>query len=216
MIRSKEEWRKIRELVEKGLSLNRAAKQFGIDYANLQKRSAIEGWRLTYRGRPRGREYADEVWRAEKAQEQAQREAQQAELLMEARTVIFDTKKAEMVAQKVLAQHSSQMKVALSELVVQTAEELRSKEIKPKDRAMAIDALKRVSERLYGWDLERELAELAGKKQANGAINLRLIAMTPLELRELGEPKGRGAVESSVEVVGELVKEAEGANRNEG
>jgi hypothetical protein len=163
-------------------------------------------------------EYADERRLAEKAQEQAQREAQQAELLVEARTVIFDTKKAEMVAQKVLAQHSSQMKVALSELVVQTAEELRSKEIKPKDRAMAVDALKRVSERLYWWDLERqlELAELAEKKQANGAINLRLISLTPLELRELGEPKGRGAVESSVEVVGELVKEADGANWNEG
>lgn len=214
MIRSIEEWRKIREVVEKGLSLNRAAKQFGIDYANLQKRSAIEGWRLTYRGRPRGREYADEAWRAEKAQEQAQREAQQAELLVEARTVIFDTKKAELVAEKVLAQHSSQMKVALSELVVETAEELRSEGIKPKDKALAVDALKRVSERLYGWDLERELARMESK----GAINLTLIATAPGELRTLGwPPEGdrqegvKAGVEKDSQGMGVLVEEPEQA-----
>lgn len=39
-------------------------------------------------------EYADERRLAEMAKEQAQRDAQQVELLVEARTVIFDTKKA--------------------------------------------------------------------------------------------------------------------------
>ena len=43
------------------------------------------------------------------AKEQARRDAQQAELLLEARVAVFDTKKAELVAQKILAQHSTMM-----------------------------------------------------------------------------------------------------------
>ena len=60
------------------------------------------------------------------AKEQARRDTQQAELLLGARVAVIDTKKAQLVAQKILAQHSTKMKVALSELVVQMAEDLRS------------------------------------------------------------------------------------------
>jgi hypothetical protein len=61
--------------------------------------------------------------------------------------VVFDTKKAELVAQKILAQHSTRMKAAFSELVLQTVEDLRSPEVRPKDRAMAMVALKTVCDR---------------------------------------------------------------------
>ena len=43
------------------------------------------------------------------AKEQARRDTQQAELLLEARVAVIDTKKAQPVAQKILAQHSTMM-----------------------------------------------------------------------------------------------------------
>jgi hypothetical protein len=78
----------------------------------------------------------------------------QAELLVEAREVILDTKKAELVAKKILAAHSTQLKVALSELALSTATELRSAGVKPKDKALALAALRSVGTQLYGWDKE--------------------------------------------------------------
>ena len=113
----------------------------------------------------------DGTRRVEMAKEQAGRDAQQAELLVEARVALFDTKKAELVAQKILAQHSTKMKVALSELVVQTAEDLRSSEVRPRDRAMAMVALKTVCDRLFGWDREPdiqrvEMARTSGHSRA--------------------------------------------------
>ena len=192
MIRSIEEWRKIRALVEKGLSLNQAAKQFGLSFSHLQRRAAVEGWKLTYthgRGRPRTMDYPDGRRRAEMAREQAERDAQQAELLVEARVAVFDTTKAELVTQKILAQHSIRMKVALSELVVQTTEDLRSAEVRPKDRALAMVALKTVSDRLYGWDREPDIAKMQQAISPLGpAINLALINTTPEQLRALGDP----------------------------
>lgn len=123
------------------------------------------------------------------AREQAERDAQQAELLVEARVAVFDTKKAELMTQKILAQHSTRMKVALSELVVQTTEDLRSAEIRPKDRALAMVALKTVSERLYGWDREPDIAKMQQAISPLGpAINLALINTRPEELRALGGP----------------------------
>ena len=168
MIRPIEEWRKIRALVEKGLSLKKAAKQFGLSYSHLQRRAAVEGWKLVYRGRPPGTDYPDGTRRAEMAKEQARRDAQQAELLVEARVAVFDTKKAELVAQKILAQHSTMMKVALSELVVQTAEDLRSGEIKPKDKALAMVALKTVCDRLFGWADELEIQSMKLARTSEG------------------------------------------------
>ena len=58
------------------------------------------------------------------------------------------------MAQKILAQHSTMTKMALSELVLQTAEDLPSPEVRPKDRALAMVALKTVCDRLFGWDRE--------------------------------------------------------------
>jgi len=187
MIRPIEEWRKIRALVEKGLSLNKAAKQFALSYSHLQRRAAAEDWKLHYRGRPRTLDYPDGTRRVQMAREQTRRDAQEAELLLEARVAVFDIKKAELVAQRILAQHSIKMKVALSELVLQTAEDLRSPEVRPKDRALAMVALKTVCDRLFGWDREPEaqsmkLARTSGDDVPTAAINLALINTTPEQL----------------------------------
>jgi Psq-like protein len=161
--RSTEFWRKIRALVEKGLSLNQASKEFGVSYSHLRDRAAVEGWKLTYthgRGAPRTLDYPDGTRRVEMAKEQARRDTQQAELLLEARVAVIDTKKAELVAQKILAQHSTMMKMALSELVLETIEDLRSPEVRPKDRALAMVALKTVCDRLFGWDREPDIQRM--------------------------------------------------------
>jgi len=59
----------------------------------------------------------------------------------------------------------------LSELVVQTAEDLRSPEVRPKDRTLAMVNLKPVSNQLYGWDCEldirgMEMAKTGAQQQA--------------------------------------------------
>jgi hypothetical protein len=139
------------------------------------------------------------------AKEHQSRDALQAELLLEARVAVFDTKKAELVAQKILAQHSTKMKVALSELVLQTAQDFRSGEVRPKDRALAMVALKTVSNQLYGWDQEPDLQRMkrVGTSYAEadympedfpptGAVNLRLIATTPEQLAQMAKAKRDG------------------------
>src|SRR6516225_1195175 len=120
--RSAEFWQRIRELIERGLSLKQASKQFGVSFSHLRERAALEGWRLAAangRGRPRTLSYPSEARRLEIAREQAQYDALQAELRQEAEVVVVDVKKAELLSQKVLATHSVRLKVAFSELVVQ-------------------------------------------------------------------------------------------------
>jgi hypothetical protein len=121
------------------------------------------------------------------AREQAEYDALQSELRQEAEILVIDVKKAELLSQKVLATHSVRMKVALSELVVQTAEDLRSDGVRPKDRALALASLRAVCDRLYGWDKEPNVAEL---ERAKGyAINLKLIATPPEKLTEMHREK---------------------------
>jgi hypothetical protein len=151
----------------------------------------------------------DGTRRVEMAKEQARRDAQQAELLLEARVAVFDTKKAELVAQKILAQHSIKMKMALSELVLQTALDLRPGEVRPKDRATAMVNLKTVCNQLYGWDGEPDLRGMKLARTSDnasqqvslyqhwlhgstpppvtGAVNLALIATTPQQLAEMAK-----------------------------
>jgi hypothetical protein len=122
--------------------------------------------------------------RVETAKEQAHRDAQQAELLVEARVAVFDTKKAELVAQRILAQHNTRMKVALSELVVQTVQDLRSQEMRSKDRALALFALKTVCNHLYSWDCEPEIQSMksahdGGDARAQSLVNLALVDTSP-------------------------------------
>jgi hypothetical protein len=128
------------------------------------------------------------------AREQAAYGEAQAALQREAGVLVTDVKKAELLAQKVLAQHSVRMKVAFSELVIQTAQDLRSGEVKPKDRALAMVALKTVSNQLYGWDREPDiqsmkLARTHGDDVPTGAVNLRLINTTPQELAAMAKEK---------------------------
>jgi hypothetical protein len=175
----------------------------------------------------------DGTRRVEMAKEQQSRDARQAELLTEARVAVFDTKKAELVAQRILAQHSTKVKVALSELVVQTAEDLRSGEIKPKDRALALAALKSVGNQLYGWDREpdiqrMEMARTSDHSQvksyyqhwlegtepppATGAVNLALIATSPAELEAMANQDSHydvSAPEYNAQGMGPPVEEPE-------
>ena len=166
-------------------------------------------------------DYPDGTRRAEMAKEQAQHDAQQAELLLEARVAVFDTKKAEIVAQKILARHSTMMKMALSELVLQTIEDLRSPEVRPNDKALAMVALKTVCDRLFGWDREPDIQgmklvrtsdnasqqvslyqhwlEGTEPPECTGAVNLALIATSPEELAKLVKANGQWVGPSAIE-----------------
>jgi hypothetical protein len=193
--RTPEFWKEVRELVERGLSLKKTSQRFGLAYSYLVQKAAWEGWKLCYSGRPRVRDYAQGKRQRELlAREQAAYDEAQAALQREAGVLVTDVKKAELLAQKVLAQHSVRMKVAFSELVIQTAQDLRSGEVKPKDRALAMVALKTVSNQLYGWDREPDiqsmkLARTHGDDVPTGAVNLRLINTTPQELAAMAKEK---------------------------
>jgi hypothetical protein len=152
--RTPEFWAEVRRLVESGLSLKKASQQFKLAYSYLVQKAAIEGWRFHGRGRPRKLTYVSEERRAEIAKSQAEREALEARLRQEATIVTIDVQRAELLRWKVLSTHSQQMKVALSELVVRTAHDLASGDTKPKDRAVALVALRSVCDSLYAWSQE--------------------------------------------------------------
>jgi hypothetical protein len=178
--RTLEFWREVRGLVERGLSLKKASVQFGLAYSNLVQRSAREGWKLVYRGRPRTLDYPDGTRRKEMALAERRYEEAQEAIARESQVVVID--RAEQLTHRVLATHSAQMKVRLSELVTETAEQLRTdKDIKAKDKALALGALSIVSERLYGWDKEPSLREMEVAR-TSAAVNLRLIALSPADL----------------------------------
>jgi len=168
-------WRSMRSLVERGLSLKRAAKQFGMSYSAVQARSALEGWKFHGRGRPKILDHPDGTERAQTAKREAERDAAEAMLEHEAEVLVIDAKKAELSCQKVLATHSVRLKVAFSELVVQTVEDL------------ALGALRSVCDRLYGWDKEPDLHEL--KVAQTAAINLELQATSPQKLKQMALAK---------------------------
>jgi hypothetical protein len=121
------------------------------------------------------------------AREQAKDDALQAELRQEAEVLVIDVKKAELLAQKVLRQHSVRLKVAFSELVVQTVEDLRSPGVRAKDRALALASLRGVCDRLYGWDREPDLHTL--KIAETAAININLQNTSPEKLRQMALAK---------------------------
>jgi transposase len=103
--RSIEFWRKIRALVEKGLSLNQASKEFGVSYSHLRDRAAVEGRKLTYthgRGAPRTLGYPDGTRRREMALDERRYQEAQEALEREAQVVVIDVQKAELLTQKVL------------------------------------------------------------------------------------------------------------------
>ena len=210
--RTIEFWGEVRGLVEKGLSLKKASQEFGISYSNLSQRAAKEGWKLCYSGRPRRKDYWDgrqreqiamgeverermeaqirrkvEEVRGQEAKRGAEIEEARAMLKREAEEVVIDVKKCELMTQKVLRQHSARMKVTFSELVVQTAEDLRSEMVKPKDRALALASLRGVCDRLYGWDKEPDIGAL--ERARSGAINLELIRLSPEQLERRAKAK---------------------------
>jgi hypothetical protein len=131
--------------------------------------------------------YASETRLAEIARERAQYDEAQAQLRQEAEVLVIDVKKAELSCQKVLATHSVRLKVTFSELVVQTVEDLRSGDVKPKDRALALASLRAVCDRLYGWDKEPDIHEMERVK--NYAINIQLQNTSPEELKRMALAK---------------------------
>jgi hypothetical protein len=113
-------------------------------------------------------------------------------LQREAGVLVVDVKKAELLAQKVLKQHSVRMKVAFSELVVASVESLRSADVKPRERALVLRALRDVCDRLYGWDKEPDiqamkLARTGSDDVPQGAVNLALIATSPEQLAAMAK-----------------------------
>ena len=155
--------------------LKRAAKQFGMSYSAVQARSALEAWKFHGRRRPKILDHPDGTERAQTAKWEAERDAAEAMLEHEAEVLVIDAKKAELSCQKVLATHSVRLKVAFSELVVQTVEDL------------ALGALRSVCDRLYGWDKEPDLHEL--KVAQTAAINLELQATSPQKLKQMALAK---------------------------
>jgi hypothetical protein len=121
----------------------------------------------------------------------------QTELRQEASVLVIDVKKAELLAQKVLATHSTRMKVTFSELVVQTALDLRSPDIKARDRALALASLRSVCDRLYGWDREPDVREMERAKDY--VINLELQNTPPEKLKELALASKADALEPVIE-----------------
>lgn len=198
--RTPEFWKEVRVLVERGLSLKKTSLRFGLAYSYLVQKAAWEGWKLCYSGRPRGRDYAEgRRQREQMAREQAQYDALQEELQREASVLVIDVRKAELLTEKVLKQHSVRLKVALSEWAVRTAENLQRSEVRLRDQAAAMLAIKAVGNQLYGWDREPDLKRMkrpgtsyaAAEPAENptGAVNLALINTTPAQLAEMAKAK---------------------------
>ena len=125
------------------------------------------------------------VRREAKAREEREYEEAQAEMEREARVMVIDVKRSERLTERILGTHSSRLKVTLSELINETAEELRSVEVKAKDKAVAIEALSKTAQRLYGWSEERARVE-----EARGAVNVALISTSPEQLKAMGLRNG--------------------------
>ena len=187
--------------------MSKTAKRFGISLQNLFRRASAEGWKIQHRGRPRDVIKRNEVARAEVAKHETEFRAREALLELQAEVLTIDLRHGEKLAGSVLQRHSTRTKIAISELVVQTVEDLRSPDVRPKDRALALASLKAVCDRLYGWDKEPDLHEL--KIAETAAINLTLIGTPPEKLRQMAlakygsltltpEHKGQGAGHSPV------------------
>jgi hypothetical protein len=122
------------------------------------------------------------------AREEQEHEVLQAELRQEAEVLVIDVKKAELLAQKILRQHSVRLKVALSELLVAMADKMRSgSEVRLREMAAAVVALKSVGTQLYGWDREPDVREMERAKDY--AINIPLQCTPPEKLKALALAK---------------------------
>jgi hypothetical protein len=188
--RTGEFWAAVKKTVEQGASLKETAKWYKISYSNLSQRAAAGGWKLSNRGRPRTKEYPSKERQEEIAKLEREREER---LKAEAETITIDISKAENLTRRVLATHSGKLKVLLSELALRTAEELREQDVKPREKALAIQALKNVGESLFGWRAETPIIEEeSANHPLHGAVNLRLISTSPAALRLMGEGRKEG------------------------
>jgi hypothetical protein len=165
----------------------KTAKRFGISLQNLFRRASTEGWKIQHRGRPRDVIERNEAARASVAKHETEFRAREALLERQAEVLTIDFRYGEKLAGSVLQRHSTRTKIAMSELVVQTVEDLRSPDVRPKDRALALASLKSVCDRLYGWDKEPDLHEL--KIAETAAININLQNTSPEKLRQMALAK---------------------------
>src|SRR6516225_2517490 len=191
--RSAEFWQRIRELIERGLSLKQASKQFGVSFSHLRERAALEGWRLAAangRGRPRTLSYPSEARRLEIAREQAQYDALQAELRRESEVVQIDFERAELLSRKVMASRSQKLKEMLSELLLRMGEEMLSgSEVRLRDKAAAALAINSIGKSLFGLPRHAHLHQLerVSSHTLTSAANLAPISPSTVALPRPGE-----------------------------
>jgi hypothetical protein len=188
VIRTPEFWRNIQGLVERGLSLKRASQQFGVSYSHLRTKAQAEGWQLAPHGRPRAIAYASQERREELRRKELEHEALQAELRNEAEVVSIDLERAEKLTFRVLQTHSAKLKVMLSQMLVQMAEEMRSPRARLRDKAAAVVAINNVGKQLYAWDRESDIHQMAQAEEAGplaNAIDVEFQNTTPEQLRLL-------------------------------
>src|SRR6516225_4366954 len=131
--------------------MSKTAKRFGIRLQNLFRRAGAEGWKIQHRGRPRDVIERNEAARALVAQEEALFRAREAVLERQAGMIEIDFRQGEKLAGTVLQRHSTRIKIAMSELVIETLERLRDPESKPREVAAALCALRGVCDSLYAW-----------------------------------------------------------------
>ena len=175
----------------------KVAERYGVSFAAVQEHGDVHKWPVRRKGSVGdGRSEAARARRMRRKLEKEERR-------LETELTIVKAEDLEVLARKSLAADSARAKVAVSQRVSELLARLQDPSIPVRAAAQALNALAPVIKLVHGWHKE---ADIEGMK---GAINLALIATTPEQLRALGGPKGKGEGGKSVEVEGELVKEAE-------
>jgi hypothetical protein len=198
-----EQLREGRRLVESGESISETARRLSVRRTTLEYHAIKEGW---YGARRRGRERrmnsgermhtggisAEQVARLEERVQREERLMEREKMLKEAEAVVERGEGLEILSRRALIRDSERAKLGLSRLINRTIEQLEETEVRPRERALAIQALRNAASGIYRWDEEPSISEM---KEAEGpksplhrAINLKLINMSPKELRELRGP----------------------------
>jgi hypothetical protein len=180
MKRTAEEWRLVREGVEReGLSLRGAAEKHRISFGTIVYRARVEGWKLSARnGRPRELQRQLEAERtAAQVFESVERARSKVELLRQEKEAIKEVKIE-------LESYGERMRVVgvrtkrlIAEMAERTLREVEEAKLSAKDRASVLRDLAAVGKLLHRWD--RESPEEERERSRRGAINLELMRVPP-------------------------------------
>jgi hypothetical protein len=178
-IRSAEDWKVARELVEGGSTLTATSKKTGIPFGTLQRRASYECWGLQHsRGRPKL--FSEDRIRAVEAN------LEQEEAIVRAEASLAKVEDLEILARKSLAAESARAKVMISRRVVEILSKLEDPDVPPRSAAQALGALAPILRLVYRWDKEPDVDAL----ENCNAINLALIHTTPEQLKKLSLARG--------------------------